>query len=75
VVAGSSIAISRALVGNGEALFTASTTVARFPEDSDQVPALDPTWFDEAELVVLRTELAGVVTKPLTIDNFVIPES
>jgi hypothetical protein len=34
---------------------------------------LDPGWLDEAEVVVLESGYAGIITRPLTIDNFVIP--
>jgi hypothetical protein len=74
-VVGSVFTIPRALVGGRGPLFTAGTGVFRFPDDADQMPPLDPTWFDEAELVVLRSELVGVVTKLLTIEELVIPES
>jgi len=30
-------------------------------------------WFDEAELVVLESRWAGVVTRPLVIEQFPIP--
>jgi hypothetical protein len=35
---------------------------------------LDPGWLDEAEVVVLESGYAGIITRPLTIDNFVIPD-
>jgi hypothetical protein len=34
---------------------------------------LDPGWLNEAEVVVLESSYAGTVTKPLTIEDFVIP--
>jgi hypothetical protein len=34
---------------------------------------LDPAWFDEAELVILETAPAGIVSRPLMIDDFMIP--
>lgn len=54
--------------------FAAVTTFLRFPGPGfGKAPALDADWFDEAELVVLETEWAGVVTRPLVIDQFPIP--
>jgi hypothetical protein len=34
---------------------------------------LDPGWLNEAEVVVLESSYAGTVTKPLTIEDSVIP--
>jgi hypothetical protein len=64
------------LPGVGNAGFTAATGITRFPGIGNEGGiAVDPGWFDQAELVVVYTERVGVVTKPLTIENFVIPES
>ena len=54
--------------------FSFGTMVVRFPRpDFGKAPALDAGWFDEAELVLLETEWGGVVSRPLTIDQFPIP--
>ena len=54
--------------------FAFRTMIVRFPgPESGNAPALDAAWFDEAELVVLETDWAGVVSRPLTIDPFPIP--
>ena len=54
--------------------FSVGTFYLRFPgRGFGKTPQLDPTWFDEAELVVLETEPAGVVTRRLVIEEFVVP--
>jgi hypothetical protein len=54
--------------------FSVGTLYLRFPgRGFGKAPPLDPTWFDNAELVVLEEELAGVVTRPLVIEEFVVP--
>ena len=54
--------------------FSAATTFLRFPGPGfGKAPALDPPWFDEAEFVVLERTRAGVVTLPLTIEEFPVP--
>lgn len=58
----------------GDGGFSSATTLLRFPGPGfGKTPALDPAWFDEAEFVVLDAERAGVVTRRLAIDEFVIP--
>lgn len=65
-------AISMTGEGGG---FSAQTVVLRFPgRGYGEPPPLDPSWYEEAELVILETEPAGVVTKQLTIEDFTIPE-
>jgi hypothetical protein len=39
-----------------------------------RVTELDEAWFQAAELVVLETNYAGTVTRPLVIEDFTIPE-
>jgi len=54
--------------------FAADTTLLRFPGPGfGTTPPLDAAWFDEAELVVLESRWAGVVTRPLVIEQFPIP--
>ena len=54
--------------------FTVETRYHRFPgRGFGKAPPLDPSWFDDAELVVLQTESAGVVSKQLVIENLVVP--
>jgi hypothetical protein len=54
--------------------FSVETQYLRFPgRGFGTAPPLDPGWFDDAELVVLQTESAGVVTKQLVIEDFAIP--
>ena len=54
--------------------FSAATAFLQFPGRSfGKAPRLDPAWFDEAELVVLETVSAGVVTRALAIGEFVVP--
>jgi hypothetical protein len=66
------VAIDRTGEGGG---FSAQTVVLRFPgRGYGEPPPLPTSWYDEAELVILETEPAGVVTKQLTIENFTIPE-
>jgi len=50
--------------------------IVRFPGSGlGKAPALDAAWFDEAELVILETTSAGVITRPLVIEQFPIPEN
>jgi hypothetical protein len=54
--------------------FSLGTLYLRFPgRGFGKAPPLDPTWFDDAELVVLENAQAGVVTRPLVIEEFVVP--
>ena len=54
--------------------FAADTTLLRFSGPGfGTTPPLDAAWFDEAELVVLESRWAGVVTRPLVIEQFPIP--
>lgn len=58
-------------IGDG---FSAGTTFVRFPSPNALRSApVDPAWFDGAELVVLETEWAGIVTRRLTIEQFSLP--
>jgi hypothetical protein len=57
-------------IGDG---FSAGTTFVRFPSPNAKLAPIDPAWFDEAELVVLDTEEAGIATRQLAIDPFVLP--
>jgi len=45
----------------------------RFPSPNAKLASIDPAWFDEAELVILDSEWAGVVTRPFTIQQFQLP--
>jgi hypothetical protein len=64
-------AISMLLGGNG---FSVETLYLRFLSgELGRAPLLEPSWFDDAELVVLQRESAGIVTKQLVIENFAIP--
>ena len=57
-----------------DAGFSVGTSYLRFPgRGFGIVPNLDVASFDDAELVVLETVSAGVVTRHLTIDPFVVP--
>lgn len=58
-------------VGGG---FSIETLYLRFlGGELGKAPPLEPSWFDDAELVVLQTESAGVVSKQLVIEDFAIP--
>ena len=58
-------------VGDG---FSAGTILVRFPSPGiGKAAPLDPAWFDDAELVVLDTEWAGIVTRRITIKQFPVP--
>ena len=58
-------------IGDG---FSAGTTFMRFPSpNAGRLATLDPAWFDDAEVVVLDTEWAGIATRPLTIEQFPLP--
>ena len=55
--------------------FSVETSFLRFPGRSfGKAPRLDTTWYDDTELVVLEIVVDGVVTRPLTIAEFEIPE-
>ena len=50
--------------------FSVGTLYLRFPgRGFGKAPPLDPTWFDDAELVVLEMAPAGVVTRRLTMTD------
>jgi hypothetical protein len=54
--------------------FAADTAFLRFPGPGfGKAPPLDAAWFEEAELVVLESRWAGVVTRTFVIDRFPIP--
>jgi len=54
--------------------FSVGTIYLRFPgRGFGKAPPLNPGWFDEAELVVLESASAGVVTRRLVIEEFVVP--
>jgi hypothetical protein len=54
--------------------FSVGTLYLRFPGPGYGIPKdLDLGSFDDAELVVLEMAPAGVVTRRLTIDPFVVP--
>jgi len=56
--------------------FLVETQYLRFPgRGYAKVPRLDPAWFDDAELVVVESEFAGVVTRRVVIDPFVVPST
>lgn len=58
-------------VGGG---FSIETLYLRFlGGELGKAPLLEPSWFDDADLVVLQTESAGVVTKQIVIENFAVP--
>ena len=58
-------------IGDG---FSAGTTYLRFaPQNDGKTAPIDPAWFDAAELVVLDMEWAGIATRPLTIEQFLLP--
>ena len=62
------------LVAWGGEGFAVETMHLRFPgRGFGEVPPLDPSWFDDAELVVLETKPAGFVSRGLTIDPFGVP--
>jgi hypothetical protein len=68
------LGLSMSIHEGGEGGFSATTTFLRFPGPGfGKTPPLDAAWFDEAEFVMLETEWAGVVTRPLLIDEFPIP--
>jgi hypothetical protein len=65
-------AIPRLLRASGG--FSVETLYLRFiGGELGRAPLLEPSWFDDAELVVLQRESAGVVSKRLVIENFAIP--
>lgn len=60
--------------GWGSRGFSVETMHLRFPgRGFGEAPPLDPSWFDDAELVVLETKPAGFVSRRLTIDPFGVP--
>jgi hypothetical protein len=60
--------------GGGGGGFSAATEFLRFPgRSSGEAPRLAEAWYDGTEIVVIEAAPDGVVTRPLTIDNFVIP--
>ena len=60
-------------VGRG---FSIETLYLRFlGGELGRAPLVEPSWFDDAELVVLQREGAGVVSKQLVIENFAVPAS
>ena len=60
--------------GWGSGGFSVETMHLRFPGRGYGEPSsLDPSWFDDAELVVLETKPAGFVSRRLTIDPFEVP--
>jgi hypothetical protein len=66
-----SIGVSDETEGGG---FSAGTTFLRFREPGfGKAPPLEPTWFDDVELVVLETARDGVVTRRLAIEEFAVP--
>jgi len=47
-----------------------------FPDRLEQgrkLQTIDPDWFDGASLAVLESSYAGVVTRSVTLEDFVIP--
>jgi len=42
-------------------------------EREKDVLTIDPNWFEGASLAVIETSYAGIVTRPVTVDSFVIP--
>ncbi len=59
------------LGGNG---FSVETLYLRFlGQEIGKAPLVEPSWFNDAELVVLQRESAGVVSKRLVIENFAVP--
>jgi hypothetical protein len=82
VFTGSASVIPFALLAGGSAGppssgFSIQVDVLEFPmavmPSGGATIQLDPGWLDEAEVVVLESGYAGTVTRPLTIENFVIP--
>ncbi len=64
-------ATSMLLGGNG---FSVETLYLRFlGQEIGKAPLVEPSWFNDAELVVLQRESAGVVSKRLVIENFAVP--
>ena len=60
--------------GWGSGGFSVETMHLRFPGRGYGEPSpLDPSWFDDAELVVLETRPAGFVSRRLTLDPFGVP--
>lgn len=53
--------------------FYATTAFVRFPAPGVKAPPLEPKWLEEAEFVLLETVPAGVVTRRVTIDPFLVP--
>ncbi len=57
--------------------FTVRTFAVRYPNRESSAsagPGIDSTWLDNAELVRIKTRYAGHVSRPLTIDDFKIPQ-
>jgi hypothetical protein len=78
VMAALPFALSRAglsfSVLGGGAAFAVSARVLEFPADTNESDAtVDDEWFAGAELVVLRTLYAGVLTRPVAVAAFTIP--
>lgn len=70
---GAGFGISGESAGGG---FSAGTTFLRFPGPGyGKAPPLDEAWFDQAELVVLHREWAGVLRRRLFIEKFIVPEN
>lgn len=53
---------------------SASTQFVRFPGRAGKTPRLDPSWYDDVELVMLETVPVGIVTRRLVIEEFGVPE-
>jgi hypothetical protein len=81
VFTGSASAIPFALLAGGSAGppsdgFSIQVDVLEFPMavmPNGETIQLDPEWLNDAEVVVLESSYAGTVTKPLTMEDFVIP--